>query len=209
MLNYILWPDHIRWQPPTDQSLYRTRPFTEFWVVSLEHLRRSWHADRGRLLLRTPSPVPYGICKCSFVETTDTQSYITPVYDTFPWLDFLPTLTLLLNTGFHRASATGVACRQGTLTPPDTWSRPFGTCIYSNIETILSWTCPVYGPFEFRISSTCWYQSFSELVVILPNYALRISLGTFSNFASTCRCMYITSIVCWLSGISLITYEYC
>ena len=52
----------------------------------------------------------------------------------------------------------GVACRQGTLTPPDTWSRPFGTCIYS----------------------ACWDQSFTELVVILPDYALRISLGTFS-----------------------------
>ena len=55
-------------------------------------------------------------------------------------------------------SATGVACQQGTLTSPDTWSRPFGTCI----------------------CSTCWDQSFSELVVILPDYALRISLGTFS-----------------------------
>ena len=91
MLNDILWPDHIQWQPPTDQTLYRTRPFTEFWF------------------------------------------------------------------------ATGVACRQGTLTPPDTWSRPFGTCI----------------------CSTCWDQSFSELVVILPDYALRISLGTFSILLST------------------------
>ena len=158
MLNDILWPDHIQWQPPTDQTLYRTRPSTEFWVVSIEHLRRVWHADRGRLLLRTPGPVPYGICKCSFVETTDTRLYITPVYDTFSWLDFLPNLTLLLNIGFHGASATGVACRQGTLTPPDTRSRPFGTCI----------------------CSTCWDQSFSELVVILPDYAFRISLGTFS-----------------------------
>ena len=89
MLNDILWPDHIQWQPPTDQTLYRTRPFTKFWVVSIELLRRVW---------------------------------------------------------------------QRTLTPPDTWSRPFGTCI----------------------CSTCWDQSFSELVVILPDYALRISLGTFS-----------------------------
>ena len=152
----VTWPYTMT--TPTDQTLYRTRPFTAFWVVSIEHLRRVWHADRGRLLLRTPGPVPYGICKCSFVETTDTQSYITPVYDTFPWLDFLPNLTLLLNIGFHRASATGVACRQETLTPPDTWPRPFGTCI----------------------CSTCWDQSFSELVVILPDYALRISLGTFS-----------------------------
>ena len=95
MLNDILWPDHIQWQPPTDQTLYRTRPFTEFL------------------------------------------------------------------SGFHRTFATGVACRQGTLTPPDTWSRPFGTCI----------------------CSTCWDQSFSELVVILPDYAFRISLGTFLDFA--------------------------
>ena len=54
-------------------------------------MRRVWHADRGRLLLRTPGPVPLG-----------------------------------------------------------------------------------------RICSTCRDQSFSELVVILLDYALRISLGTFS-----------------------------
>ena len=29
---------------------------------------------------------------------------------------------------------------------------PFGTCICSNVETILSWTCHVYGPFESRTS---------------------------------------------------------
>ena len=40
--------------------------------------------------------------------------------------------------GFHRKFATGVACRQETLTPPDTWSRPFGICI----------------------CFTCWDQSF-------------------------------------------------
>ena len=74
------------------------------------------------------------------------------------WSDFVPNLTFYrILSGFHRTFATGVACRQGTLTPPDTWSRPFGTCI----------------------CSTCWDQSFSELV-ILPDYALRISLGTFS-----------------------------
>ena len=61
VLSDILWPDHMHWQPPTDQTLYRTRPFTEFWVVSIEHLRRVWHADRGRLLLRTPGPVPLGL----------------------------------------------------------------------------------------------------------------------------------------------------
>ena len=69
MLNDILWPDHIQWQPPTDQTLYRTRPFTEFWVVSIEHLRRVWHADRGSLLLRTPCPVPLGLAYVLLVET--------------------------------------------------------------------------------------------------------------------------------------------
>ena len=46
------------------------------------------------------------------------------------WSDFVPNSTFNRNlSGFHRTFATGVACRQGTLTPPDTWSRPFGTCI--------------------------------------------------------------------------------
>ena len=55
------------------------------------------------------------------------------------WSDFVPNSTFYrIFSGFHRTFATDVACRQGTLTPPDTWSRPFGTCI----------------------CSTCWDQSF-------------------------------------------------
>ena len=38
---------------------------------------------------------------------------------------------LAQQSGFYRKFATGVACRQGTLTPPDTWFLPFGTCICS------------------------------------------------------------------------------
>ena len=56
MLNDILYLDHVQWQSPTYQTLYRTRPFIEFWEVFIEHLRRVWHADRGCLLLRTPGP---------------------------------------------------------------------------------------------------------------------------------------------------------
>ena len=63
----MTWPYTMT--PPTDQTLYRTRPFTEFWVVSIEHLRRVWHADRGRLLLRTPGPVPLGLAYVLLVET--------------------------------------------------------------------------------------------------------------------------------------------
>ena len=93
ILNDILWPDHIQWQPPTDQTLYRTRPFTEFWVVSIEHLRRVWHADRGRLLLRTPGPVPLGLAYVLLVETNPfrTCRYFTGLCSSnIPWyfLDF-------------------------------------------------------------------------------------------------------------------------
>ena len=38
-------------------------------LVSIEHLQRVWHADRGRLLLRTPGPVPLGPAYVLLVET--------------------------------------------------------------------------------------------------------------------------------------------
>ena len=96
----------------------------------------------------------------SHLKNVKCHSVTWPYTMTTPyWTDFVPNSTFYrILSGFHRTFATDVACRQGTLTPPDTWSRPFGTCI----------------------CSTCWGQSFSELVVILPDYALRISLGTFS-----------------------------
>ena len=46
-------------------SLYRARPFAELWEVYMEHLRRVWHADRGRLLLRRPDPVQFWTNICS------------------------------------------------------------------------------------------------------------------------------------------------
>ena len=40
--------------------------FTEFWVVSMEHLPRVWHTSRERLPFRTPGSVPlFGTCLCS------------------------------------------------------------------------------------------------------------------------------------------------
>ena len=38
-------------------------------MVSIEYLRRVWHADRGRVLLRTPGPVPLGLAYVLLVET--------------------------------------------------------------------------------------------------------------------------------------------
>ena len=154
MSNDILWSDHIQWQPPTGQTLYRTRPFTEFWVVSIEHFRRVWHADRGRLL--PPDTWSYPIW--------DLHLFIKPkphyLLVTLTEYDLFTQIYITELERFQQNICNGWGMPAGTFTPPDTLFRPFGTCI----------------------CSTCWDQSFSELVIILPDYALRISLGTFSIF---------------------------
>ena len=78
----------------------------------------------------------------SFPLTNVKWHSVTWQYTTTPyWSDFVPNSTIYrILSGFHRIFAMDVACRQGTLTPPDTWSRPFRTCI----------------------CSTCWDQSFSR-----------------------------------------------
>ena len=43
--------------------------FDSIPVALILTLQRVWHANRGRLLLRTPGPVPFGTCICSNAET--------------------------------------------------------------------------------------------------------------------------------------------
>ena len=51
-------------------------------LVSIDHLQRVWHANRGRLLLRTPGPVPLGLAYVLLVETKSfpNLSFILPNY---------------------------------------------------------------------------------------------------------------------------------
>ena len=126
-----------------------------FW--NRDTSRNAWNRLWGSFMVDT------GISSTiwSFPLTNDKWHSVNRPYTmTTPyWSDFVPNSNFYrILSDFHRTFATGVACRQGTLTPPDTWSRPFGTCI----------------------CSTCWDQSFSKLVVIFPDYVLRIFLGTFS-----------------------------
>ena len=72
---------------------YRTRPFTELWEVSIEHLRWLWHADRGRFLLRTTGPIQFGICMCS----TCRDKSFSRIPDYAP-RTFLGTFSILLFT---------------------------------------------------------------------------------------------------------------
>ena len=70
-----------------------------------------------------------------------------------PNLTLLLILTLLPNFGgFHRTLQRVRLANRGRLLLRTPGPVPFGTCICSNVETILSWTCHVYGPFEFRTS---------------------------------------------------------
>ena len=51
--------------------------------------------------------------------------------------------------GFHRTLQRMRLANRGRLIIRTPGPVPFGTCICSNVETILSWTRHVYGPFEF------------------------------------------------------------
>ena len=65
----------------------------------------------------------------------------------------VPISTLLSNFGgFHRTLQRVRLANRGRLLLRTPGPIPFGSCICSNVEAILSWTCHVYGPFEFRTS---------------------------------------------------------
>ena len=54
--------------------------------------------------------------------------------------------------GSHRTLQRVRLANKGRLLIRTAGPVPYGTCICSNVETILSWTCHVYGPFELRTS---------------------------------------------------------
>ena len=70
-----------------------------------------------------------------------------------PNLTLLLILTLLPNfAGFHRTLQRMRLANRGRLLLRTPGPVPFGTCICSNVETIISGTCHVYGPFEIQTS---------------------------------------------------------
>ena len=105
-------------------------------------------------IMKSPSP------KC-YMTFWDMTIYTTPSIDQtlhqfanlLPNWTLIPILTLLPNFGgFHRTLQRVRLANRGRLLLRTPGPVPFGTCICSNVETILSWTCHVYGPFEFRTS---------------------------------------------------------
>ena len=71
--------------------------FTEFWVVSLEHLQRAWHASRERLPFQTPVPSPFGGLACAPIVETRFLELSMSLLDFSPWIP-LGTFYILLVT---------------------------------------------------------------------------------------------------------------
>ena len=88
----------------------------------------------------------------SYTMTHSIDQTLHQFANLLPNWTLLPILTLLPNFGgFHRTLQQERLANRGRLLLRTPGPVPFGTCICSNVET-LSWTCHVYGPFEFRTS---------------------------------------------------------
>ena len=141
--------------------------------VGKPFLRRSWNYCRlvtraswwcFRQCTLSSNQTPYQTIWSFPLTNIKWHSVTWPYTMTTPyWSDFLPNSTFYrILRGFHRTFATGVACRQETLTPPDTWSRIIGTCICSTF-------------WDQSFSRTCRYFS-GQCSSNIPRYFLDFTL---------------------------------
>ena len=80
-------------------------------------------------------------------------SDITPICEFITELDFNTDFDLITEFGgFDRTLQRVRLANRARLLLRTPGPVPLGTCICSNVETIRSWTCHAYGPFEFRTS---------------------------------------------------------
>ena len=115
--------------------------------------------------------------------------------------NLLPILTLLPNFGgFHRTLQRVRLANRGRLLLRTPCPVPFGTCICSNVETILSWTRHIYGLFEFRTSLGTSILPFN---FFLPLQFLEkiICIFVLADFAHFCKfaLTYTHTIWCLLN----------
>ena len=105
-------------------------------------------------IMKSPSPKCYmTFWTWPYTMTSSIDQTLHQFANLLPNWTLLPILTLLPNFGgFHIPLQRVRLANRGCLLLWTPGPIPFGTCICSNVETILSWTCHVYGPFEFRTS---------------------------------------------------------
>ena len=110
-------------------------------------------------IMKSPSPKCYmtllDMTICTYTMTPSIDQTVHQFANLLPNWALSPILNLLQNFGgFHRTMQWVRLANTGRLflQTPGPVPFAFGTCICSNVETILSWTCQVYGLFEFRTS---------------------------------------------------------
>ena len=104
------------------------------WILPLPNI--TWHSGTW-LYTMTPS----------IDQTLHQYANLLPNWTLIPILTLLPNFG-----GFHRTFQRVRLANRGRFLFRTPGPVPFGTCICSYVETILSWTCHIYGPFEFRTS---------------------------------------------------------
>ena len=99
-------------------------------------------------IMKSPSPK----CYMTFCDIGQDQvDTVIPSTDQtlHQFVHLLPNWTLLpiwpIFGGFHRTLQRVQLANRGRLLLRTPGSIPFGTCICSNVETIFSWTCHVFG----------------------------------------------------------------
>ena len=149
-------------------------------------------------IMKSPFPKCYRTWPCTMTPSIDQTLH--QFANLLPNWTLLPILTLLPNFEcFHRTLQRVWLANRRRLLLRTPGPVPFGTCICSNVETILSWTCHVYGPFEFRTSLgtsilLLWLkpiytynvgsknyhmQQYFDCTVILKRYKANVSMVTF------------------------------
>ena len=123
-----------------------------FEIVPQEVLWSIWGSHQTLWSLPLPN-VTWHSGTWPYTVTPSIDQTIHQFANLLPNWTLIPILTLLPNFGgFHRTLQRVRLANRGRLLLRTPGPVPFGTCICSYVETILSWTCHVYGPFEFRTS---------------------------------------------------------
>ena len=134
--------------------------------VSIEHLQQVWHIDRGRSLLRTPGPVPFGTficCTCwdhSFSWTCGNLSGLCT--SNIPWyfLDFV--------------------------------LSSFSIFIFTSAICI----CNAWPMSSFLKGDSLWYRrcAISRSLILLKSHALCIILRSFPAYPFGCKLFNATRL---------------
>ena len=122
------------WNRPSGSFMVDMGYYQTLWSLPFPNV--TWHS---------------GTWPCTMTHSIDQTLH--QFANLLPNWTLLPILTLLPNFGgFHRTLQRVRLANRGRLLLRTPGPVPLGTCICSNVETILSWTCHVYGPFKFRTS---------------------------------------------------------